>query len=237
MNFKLASIGLIRSPHRQAEGTPIQPRWAAGIEGTVEVFPEFARDCATSTVSTASGCSSGSTRRGRRNWKSFPISTRRSAGLCHARPVPAQSHRPFLCAATWPSKGRGSAWRTWTCWTARRCWTSNPTRPIAMCSGGTHRVVLPVLAERGLPTTFCERHAREGINMSIREASTRIKTLAGVCANCPVCRRARQRQSGAAFWLVKRVETRSCPFCRAYERAHGNARRMNIAHPSFTGFQ
>lgn len=42
MKFELASIGLIHSPHRQAEGTPIQPRWAAGIEGTVEVFPEFA---------------------------------------------------------------------------------------------------------------------------------------------------------------------------------------------------
>jgi len=40
--FELTPIGLIHSPHRQAEGTPIQPRWAAGIEGTVEVFPEFA---------------------------------------------------------------------------------------------------------------------------------------------------------------------------------------------------
>jgi len=35
-------IGLIHSPHLQAEGTPIQPRWAAGTEGTVELFPEFA---------------------------------------------------------------------------------------------------------------------------------------------------------------------------------------------------
>jgi tRNA-Thr(GGU) m(6)t(6)A37 methyltransferase TsaA len=42
MKLELTPIGLIHSPHRQAEGTPIQPRWAAGIEGTVEVLPEFA---------------------------------------------------------------------------------------------------------------------------------------------------------------------------------------------------
>jgi len=42
MGLALQPIGLVHSPHRQAEGTPIQPRWAAGIEGTVEVFPEFA---------------------------------------------------------------------------------------------------------------------------------------------------------------------------------------------------
>jgi tRNA-Thr(GGU) m(6)t(6)A37 methyltransferase TsaA len=42
MKFELTPIGFIHSPHRQAEGTPIQPRWAAGIEGTVELFPEFA---------------------------------------------------------------------------------------------------------------------------------------------------------------------------------------------------
>jgi hypothetical protein len=47
------------------------------------------------------------------------------------------------------------------------------------------------------------------------------KVLARVCANCTVCRRARQRQRGFAFWLVKRVEGRWCPFCRAYERVHG----------------
>jgi tRNA (adenine37-N6)-methyltransferase len=41
MNLTLTPIGLIHSPHRQAEGTPIQPRWAQGSEGTVEVFPEF----------------------------------------------------------------------------------------------------------------------------------------------------------------------------------------------------
>lgn len=42
MKLELTPIGLIHSPHREAEGTPIQPRWAAGVEGTVELFPEFA---------------------------------------------------------------------------------------------------------------------------------------------------------------------------------------------------
>lgn len=42
MKLELQRIGVIHSPYREAEGTPIQPRWAAGVEGTVEVFPEFA---------------------------------------------------------------------------------------------------------------------------------------------------------------------------------------------------
>ena len=46
--------------------------------------------------------------------------------------------------------------------------------------------------------------------------------LAAVCANCPLCRRARKKQSGAAFSLVRRVESRVCPFCRAYAHVHGH---------------
>jgi hypothetical protein len=42
MKLELKPIGRIRSPHRQAQDTPIQPPWAAGIEGAVEIFPEFA---------------------------------------------------------------------------------------------------------------------------------------------------------------------------------------------------
>ena len=42
MDLKLTSIGVIHAPHHQVKGTPIQPRWAAGIEGTVEVFQMFA---------------------------------------------------------------------------------------------------------------------------------------------------------------------------------------------------
>ena len=42
MKVEVTPIGVIHSPHREATGTPIQPRWAAGIEGTVDVFPQFA---------------------------------------------------------------------------------------------------------------------------------------------------------------------------------------------------
>ena len=42
MKLELTPIGRIHSPHREAQGTPIQPRWAAGIEGTVEILPEYA---------------------------------------------------------------------------------------------------------------------------------------------------------------------------------------------------
>jgi len=45
--------------------------------------------------------------------------------------------------------------------------------------------------------------------------------LARVCLNCPVCRRARQRQTSLAFRLVNQVERHLCPFCRAYERVYG----------------
>ncbi len=51
--------------------------------------------------------------------------------------------------------------------------------------------------------------------------SPRDKALAKVCLNCPVCRRARSRQRGAAFRFVQRIESRTCPFCRAYERVFG----------------
>jgi hypothetical protein len=57
--------------------------------------------------------------------------------------------------------------------------------------------------------------------MSARKTPSFDKALAKVCVSCPVCRRARRRQSGAAFWLVKHVEAKLCPFCRAYERVYG----------------
>ena len=41
------------------------------------------------------------------------------------------------------------------------------------------------------------------------------------CVECPVCRRARRAQKGVAFHLVKAVESRLCPYCKAYERVYG----------------
>ena len=35
-------IGVVRSPFKAPSGTPIQPKAASGVRGTVEVFPEYA---------------------------------------------------------------------------------------------------------------------------------------------------------------------------------------------------
>jgi hypothetical protein len=45
--------------------------------------------------------------------------------------------------------------------------------------------------------------------------------LAENCANCPVCKTARKKQRGFAFWFVKKVEHGICPSCKAYEKVNG----------------
>lgn len=40
--MKIEPVGVIYSPFEQAAGTPIQPAFAKGAEGHVEVFPEYA---------------------------------------------------------------------------------------------------------------------------------------------------------------------------------------------------
>jgi hypothetical protein len=62
------------------------------------------------------------------------------------------------------------------------------------------------------------------------KSTTLDRILARVCVNCPVCRRARRQQGGVAFQLVKRVETKLCPFCRAYERVHGRQSHEPVAN-------
>lgn len=47
------------------------------------------------------------------------------------------------------------------------------------------------------------------------------RAMAQVCVNCPVCSHARKTQRGIAYWSVKNIETRVCPFCRAYEKVYG----------------
>jgi len=42
MEISYQPIGIIHSPFRKVEGMPIQPSGASGIQGTVEVHPEFA---------------------------------------------------------------------------------------------------------------------------------------------------------------------------------------------------
>ena len=42
MRIAYQQIGIIRSPFHETEGMPIQPAAALSVQGTVEVFPEFA---------------------------------------------------------------------------------------------------------------------------------------------------------------------------------------------------
>lgn len=45
--------------------------------------------------------------------------------------------------------------------------------------------------------------------------------LARLCERCPVCRRARAKPDGLCNRIVRGVEEKICPACRAYERVHG----------------
>jgi hypothetical protein len=49
------------------------------------------------------------------------------------------------------------------------------------------------------------------------------RAMAKVCVYCPVCRHARKAQTGMAFTFVKAIESRFCPFCRAYGKVCGKA--------------
>ena len=49
----------------------------------------------------------------------------------------------------------------------------------------------------------------------------RDRAMAQKCMECIVCRKARKDQAGLSFWMVKKVEGRLCPFCKAYERVYG----------------
>lgn len=47
------------------------------------------------------------------------------------------------------------------------------------------------------------------------------RELAQMCMSCPVCRRARAKQRGVAYFFVKNIEGGFCPACRAYAKVYG----------------
>lgn len=53
------------------------------------------------------------------------------------------------------------------------------------------------------------------------KGNNQLEKMAQRCAECPVCRRAREKQRGFAFWFVKHLEDRFCPYCQAYEKVYG----------------
>jgi len=69
----------------------------------------------------------------------------------------------------------------------------------------------------------------------MKTASSREKDLelARRCRECPVCRQARRRQGGLAWWFVRWIEGGVCPYCQAYERVYGRkAHEPEPAEPS-----
>lgn len=57
--------------------------------------------------------------------------------------------------------------------------------------------------------------------MSGAAITDRDRRMAQQCLDCPVCRRARRKQRGMAFWFVRTIEGSLCPYCRAYEKVYG----------------
>ena len=57
--------------------------------------------------------------------------------------------------------------------------------------------------------------------MSDIEITEKDRRFAAKCLSCPVCKRARRKQRGLAYWFVKKVEGSCCPQCRAYEKVYG----------------
>lgn len=53
------------------------------------------------------------------------------------------------------------------------------------------------------------------------EITAKDRKRAAACVACPVCRSARRKQKGLAFWLVKWLEGSLCPNCKAYEKVYG----------------
>jgi hypothetical protein len=61
-----------------------------------------------------------------------------------------------------------------------------------------------------------------------RKITDRDRKMAQVCVKCPVCRHARKKQQGVAFWFVKKIEGDLCPFCKAFERVYGRKAHQSL---------
>jgi hypothetical protein len=57
--------------------------------------------------------------------------------------------------------------------------------------------------------------------MTMETVTEKDRLLAQRCMECPACKRARDKQKGVVFWIVKAVEGFFCPYCVAYEKVYG----------------
>jgi len=49
--------------------------------------------------------------------------------------------------------------------------------------------------------------------MAVETISKLQHKMAQKCLDCKLCCYARRKQTGIAFWLVKKIEVHICPFC------------------------
>ena len=56
--------------------------------------------------------------------------------------------------------------------------------------------------------------------MQIETITDDDRKKAKICLECPICKRARKKQRGIAFWFVKKIESGICPACKAYEKVY-----------------
>ena len=61
----------------------------------------------------------------------------------------------------------------------------------------------------------------QGVLGMTTEITDRDRKLAEGCKTCSVCKHARKKQQGLAFWIVKNVEEGLCPKCKAYNKVYG----------------
>lgn len=68
--------------------------------------------------------------------------------------------------------------------------------------------------------------------MSVSEITEKDRELARKCLECTVCKTARIKQKGFAFWFVKCIENSICPQCKAYEKVYGRKAHEPVPHDS-----
>ncbi|OHB83760.1 MAG: hypothetical protein A2Z38_00045 [Planctomycetes bacterium RBG_19FT_COMBO_48_8] len=56
--------------------------------------------------------------------------------------------------------------------------------------------------------------------MQSEEITEKDRAKAKQCLECPLCKRAREKQKGLVFWFVKKLESGLCPACKAYEKVY-----------------
>lgn len=57
--------------------------------------------------------------------------------------------------------------------------------------------------------------------MSTATITDKDRALAKQCLECKLCKTAREKQKGFAFWFVRKIEGGVCPACKAYEKVYG----------------